>query len=150
MVPFLPHPEWMNHPQTDRVMFPAAFAACIELAYWVTRRVKGASVQWQVAMMATASYGLFKHHFYDAVVLLLPLAYALRLWRRPEALGTLAIIAFLWYGVRLTQSVLPQWFYFVGFGLVVALGVLLFRLQRHEAEQFAPCDASTAPAPSTR
>lgn len=52
---------------------------------------------WIVALMATMSFVLYKHHPYDEIVFLFPLCFALRHWRRPAAVATLFLIGYCWY-----------------------------------------------------
>lgn len=52
---------------------------------------------WLVALTATMSFVLYKHHPYDEVVFLFPFCYALRHWRRPAAIATLFLIGYCWY-----------------------------------------------------
>ena len=52
---------------------------------------------WLVALTATISFVLYKHHPYDEVVFLFPFCYALRHWRRPAALAALFLIGYCWY-----------------------------------------------------
>ncbi len=75
----------------------AALSACVAVSYFAFGRNHHKPVQWQIAIMATMSYGLFKHHAYDAVVLLLPLCYALKHRRQPAAQAVLVLIAYLFY-----------------------------------------------------
>ena len=134
MLPFTSTPGWLNHPEIDRVTYPAAMLSCLVLMYFVMRRTANASVQWQVAVMATASYALFKHHDYDSVVLLLPLCYALSLWRSSLAQGVVGSVGFLWYVERIFGRYLAElhWFYYVDFVLVMMVLALTYGLLRYE------------------
>ena len=55
---------------------------------------------WLVALTATMSFVLYKHHPYDEVVFLFPLCFALRQWRRPAATIVLVLISYNWYVSR--------------------------------------------------
>ncbi|GAA3769876.1 glycosyltransferase 87 family protein [Terriglobus aquaticus] len=52
---------------------------------------------WLVALTATMSFVLYKHHPYDEVVFLFPFCYALRHRRRPAAIAALFFIGYCWY-----------------------------------------------------
>ena len=78
----------------------AALSACVAVSYFAFGRNHDKPIQWQMAVMATMSYGLFKHHAYDEVVLLLPLCYALKHRRQPSAQAVLVLIAYLFYVQR--------------------------------------------------
>jgi hypothetical protein len=137
MLPFVGNPTWLNHPEIDRVTYPVALVTCLVLVYFLARRTPNASVQWQMALLATASYALFKHHPYDSVVLLLPLCYALLLWRTVPGQGVLCALAFLWYLDRVfgRQLMALHWFYYVEFLLVMIVLVLTYRLLPYELRE---------------
>lgn len=81
----------------------AAVLVCGIVLYLATRWHRGSSVQWQMALMATMSFGLFKHHNYDAVVLIFPLCYALRFRQLARGRIILLLLAYLWYIQRLVD-----------------------------------------------
>ncbi len=67
---------------------------------WLRRTAQTESVEafgWMVALTATMSFVLYKHHPYDEVVFLYPLCYLLRQWRRPVAALGLLLIGYNWY-----------------------------------------------------
>lgn len=124
-------PDWVN-----ATTFAGALVVCMVLLYIAVRRTPGSSVQWQMAVVGTASYVLFKHHSYDSVVLLLPLCYAMRLWRQTRAKVALGAVAYAWYLERAFDPVHMIWKYlfFVEFAVLILLLTMIFQLQRFEAE----------------
>jgi hypothetical protein len=89
-----------------------------------------------MALMATMSFSLFKHHAYDAIVLLFPLCYALRFWRDPGARIVLLVIGYLWYAQRLLDAVRidPPGLFVFQFVLLMGSLAATFRLRRCEKE----------------
>lgn len=59
---------------------------------------------WLLALTATMSFALYKHHPYDEVVFLFPLCHALRHLRRWTALATLVLIADHWFVQRFLDA----------------------------------------------
>lgn len=120
----IPLPGWVNV-----IMLGTALAVCVAVLYSAHRRAPRA-YDWHVALMATASVCLFKHHPYDGVVLAIPLCYALREWRRPAAKAALFGIAYTWYLQKAMEYATwnlyhPAWRYtfFVEFAAIaLALG----------------------------
>jgi hypothetical protein len=129
------------------VTFAAGLIVCFTVLYCAIHRHSSSSPQWQLALMATMSFCLFKHHEYDSVVLLFPLCYGLRLWRDRRAQVILFIIGFLWYVERLVDILLPSpnRFYIVQFALLLVVLTLTYRLRPYE-EQVEPDWASEIPA----
>ena len=117
----------------------AALLVCFTLLYYAVRRHPQSSGQWQMALLATASVGLFKHHFYDTVVLLFPLCHALRLWRSRHAQVALAAIAYLWYlqrAIDATHIALPNLFVFQ-FAVLMLLLTMTYQLRIFEERTYA-------------
>ena len=114
----------------QRVTLLAAVGVCAGVLYVAIRRHQESSVQWQVALMATLSFSLFRHHFYDAVVLLLPFCHAFRLRQDIRAKVVLGLIGFLWYGERFLDLLQPpQWIFIPQFGVLMAVVVMTWRLR---------------------
>jgi hypothetical protein len=108
----------------------AALAVCLCIGYFAFRRHREADVRWQMAVMAVMSYGLFKHHSYDAVALLLPLAYAAARWREPAAKVVLGLIGYLFFLERGLQAahLHSSWFLVPDFLVVMSILALTYRL----------------------
>lgn len=89
---------------------------------------------WHMALAATMSYSLYKHHAYDAVVLLLPLCFALARWRSARGKAALALIAYLWYGQRVVDAAtgLSNSFFVLQFVLLMALLAVLWQMGERE------------------
>ena len=122
-----PVPGWVAG-----LTFAIAAVLCFAILYLATRqRDDRDAVGWHVALMAISSVVLFKHHPYDAVVLLIPFAYSLQHWKR--AAGKLALlgIAYSWYFQKAVEFVLRhdprtwKYLFFVEFAaLAFALGAI--------------------------
>jgi len=107
-----------------------ALVVCVPISYLAFRRHRDSSVQWQMAIMATMSYTLFKHHAYDEVVLLLPLCYALRFWRDAKAQFTLLLLGYLLYVQRIVDAIhLHLDFAAIQFAMLVCVLALMYRMR---------------------
>ncbi|WP_162539413.1 glycosyltransferase family 87 protein [Granulicella sp. WH15] len=118
------------------ITFAVAFFICLAVLYCAIKRNPGSSVQWQMALMATMSFCLFKHHSYDAGVLLLPFCYALRLRHHLSAQIILLILINSWYLQRILDAahiIVPQADAVHCALLLLALG-FLYRLRTAEGE----------------
>jgi hypothetical protein len=93
------------------------------LIYLIARKKSSLSWDLQIALLALVSILLFKHHGYDEVVLLFPVAYCMRNIRTMAARWALGILCYLWYGERLAQAAVSGALKY-GFGLDIALLVL--------------------------
>ena len=134
------NPNLMNLLEPLLMRFGAAVSAGVELAVAtaicaaVSRtafRDRGAdSIPWQMALMATMSYGLFKHHPYDAVVLLLPLCHAVACREQGRAKAVLGLIAYMFYGRKLLEAahLHPAWVRLPEFLGVMAILYLTYRI----------------------
>ena len=110
-----------------------AVGVCAAVLYVAIHRHEESSVQWQMALMATLSFGLFRHHFYDAVVLLLPFCHAVRLRHDVRAKVVLGLIGFLWYAERLVDLFSPsQWIFVPQFAMLMGIVVMTYRLRTVE------------------
>ena len=87
---------------------------------------------WLLALTATMSFALYKHHSYDEVVLLLPFCYALRYRQRPAAWLALALIGYHWYLQQLVDGRVPFSFAWSGIRLASLLLLLaaVYRIHR--------------------
>ncbi len=79
---------------------------------------------WLVALTATMSFVLYKHHPYDEVVFLYPLCYLIRQWRRPAAAIGLLLIAYNWYVSRFVDGRMPWTLAWAGVRVVMFLLLL--------------------------
>ena len=115
----------------DRWELLLGTVVCAAVFVFSMVRCRQSTVQYHVALLALASFLLFRHHNYDQVVLLLPLCYALSRFRRAEAKLVLVLLACPWYGQQLAERLHLYWRYlFVPqFFLLVTAGVLLYRLR---------------------
>ncbi len=135
--------RWLNNDLRDTIELAVALSVCAAVSLPAYRRSwseewSGAgSVRWQMALMATMSYSLFKHHPYDAVVLLFPLCYALRMWRERSAKIVLGLLAYLFYGQRLLEAahLHPAWAHGAEFGLLMVMLRVTYRMR--EVDQSA-------------
>ena len=129
--------RWLGSDLRDTIELAVAMSVCAAVSLPAYRRSwseewSGAgSVRWQMALMATMSYGLFKHHSYDAVVLLFPLCYALRMWRERSAKIVLGILAYLFYLQRVLEALHlhPAWAHGAEFGLLMIILRMTYRLR---------------------
>ncbi len=114
----------------DGVEVAAALAACLLISYFAFRRNRERPVTWQMAVMAAMSYGLFKHHTYDAIVLLLPLAYAMAHWQERTAKVVFGAIAYLFFLERGLQAahVHAAWLRVPDFLVVMSVLALTYRM----------------------
>lgn len=111
-----------------------ATVVCFAVLFAAVRRRREASVQWGMALMATMNFGLFRHHPYDGAVLLLPLCYAMSLWRERRAQVVLGLMAFLWYVRRLVDmtGVPREHLYVLEWVMLMAILYLTYRLRAAE------------------
>lgn len=128
-LPAIMLPTWLN-----LLTLACALGVCAGVLYFAVRRTRGSSVEWQMALLGTASFGLFKHHSYDAVVLLFPLCYALRLWRHALAWVAIGAVAYVWYLQRVLEMMRLMWrfLFFAEFGVLMVLLFATYRLGRLE------------------
>lgn len=128
-------PPW---PEPTRTALALGFSlgACAVGSYCACWRYRHASLQWQLALMATMSFALFNHHAYDAVVLLLPFAYSLRFWRDAQAQVVLALLGYLFYLQRAVESVHlhRRWMTWAEFAMLAGVFALTLRLQELEPD----------------
>jgi len=70
----------------------------------------------------------------DGLVLLLPLCYALRLWRHRQGQVVLVLIGYLFYVQRALEGVHlhPQWAYLVEFGMLMTILAMTYQLREME------------------
>lgn len=108
----------------------AAMLVCLPLSWFAFARHREASLQWHMALLGTMSYSLFKHHTYDAVVLLFPLCFGLSRWCDLEGRWIVGLIAYLFYGERVIEAahLHPWWFCVPDFLVLMAVLVLTYRL----------------------
>ncbi len=109
-----------------RVEIATAVVVCVVISFFAFRVHREADVRWQMAVMATMSYALFKHHVYDAVVLLIPLAYAVRHRRKPAAKVVLGSIVYLFFLERVLQASGVGSFWLLPMGFVAVMLTLGF------------------------
>jgi len=128
--------KWWPEKLVSGLELGVAVGICLVVSYFAYLVHREASVRWQMALMATMSYGLFKHHTYDAVVLLLPLCYALRMWRERSAQVVLGLIGYLFYAQRVLEAahLHPGWAYLVEFGMMMTILGLTYRLREAEGD----------------
>lgn len=128
-----------NQPETLRngIELVLALAVCIPFSFIAFRRHRRGSLQWHMALLATMSYSLFKHHTYDAVVLLFPLCFALSHWRERDGRWIVGLLAYQFYGERLLDAahLHPWWFCIPDFLMLVAVLILTYRLGAQYAKQ---------------
>ena len=114
----------------NTVEIVSALAACSLLSYMSFRRNSAANTTWHMSLAAVMSYGLFKHHTYDAVVLLLPLAYAVGRSQEWAAKVLLGLISYLFFFERLLQAaqLYRAWFRIVDFLVLVSILAITYRM----------------------
>ena len=123
-----PLPAWVAG-----LTFGIALILCFAILFLASRRHPHNAPGWHVALMAMASIVLFKHHPYDAVVLLIPLAYSLQHWRRPAARVAILGIAYSWYiqkGVEFALAHHPATWKYLFFIEFAALAIALCAVYR--------------------
>ena len=127
---------WRHVPEAlaHGVASAAALVLCCAVSFRAMRRNQEHAVPWQIALMATMSFCLFKHHSYDGVVLLLPLCYALRLRHAWRARLVLLAIGYLWYVQRLLEAahLHPKGSFVAEFLLLLAILSLIYSLHSYE------------------
>jgi hypothetical protein len=127
-------PAIMVSNKVNAFLLASALLICSAVFYFAIRRHPESSVQWQMALLATASFGLFKHHSYDSVVLIFPLCHALRLWRNRRAQVAIGAIVYMWYLERLVEAanlVFPTLFIFE-FLVLMLLLAMTYQLRTFE------------------
>jgi len=107
-----------------------ALAVCLVISYSAFRKNPDGEIAWQMSIMAVMSYGLFKHHTYDAVVLLLPLAYALARWQERAATVLVGLIGYLFFAERGLQAIhVPgAWLRLPDFVVVMSILAITYRM----------------------
>jgi hypothetical protein len=131
------------------VEIAVALAVCLFVSYFAFRKNREGEVAWQMSVMAVMSYALFKHHTYDAVVLLLPLAYAMARWHERTAKVSLGLIGYLFFLERGLQAahLHPVWLRWPNFLVVMSVLALTYRMGsatgevETEASEMAPVRA---------
>jgi hypothetical protein len=110
------------------IMFAMGF--CVTISYFAFRRNPEGDVAWQMSLMAAMSYGLFKHHTYDAVVLILPLGFALARWQERPAKILFGLIGYLFFVERGLQAVhVPAvWIQVPAFIVLMMMIAMTYRL----------------------
>ena len=126
----------------------SALLLCTLVLYFAIKRHPGSSIQWQLALLATLSFGLFKHHPYDAVVLLFPFCYALHLHRAARAKAVLLLISFIWYAQRILDAATGNHvrIYVLHFAVLMVVLVMTYQLKAFE-QQTEPTWATAKPLP---
>lgn len=122
-----------------------ALALCFAILYRVTRGRARMSPQAQVAVLSVVSFGLFKHHTYDSVVLLFALCYLARLRRHRAAQIGLVLLGYIWYVERFVDQFLPriaEWTFIPEFFMLMAIGWLIFKLRPVESSIFTHRNAA--------
>lgn len=131
------------------VTLGAALLVCGVVLYLAARRHAGSSVQWQMSLMATMSFGLFRHYPYDSVVLLFPLCYALRFWNETRARIILGLIGYLWYVQRVLDAVKlsgPR-FVVMQFMMLMVILILTYQMRPMEERMLPAWSATASKAP---
>jgi len=107
-----------------------ALAVCLVISYSAFRKNPDGEIAWQMSIMAVMSYGLFKHHTYDAVVLLLPLAYAMARWQERAATVLVGLIGYLFFAERGLQAIhVPgAWLRLPDFVVVMSILAITYRM----------------------
>jgi hypothetical protein len=116
---------------------------------WAAFRLKAeGSLQWQIALAATLSFAVFKHHSYDGVVLLLPGCFGLAHWRERRAqvvLGVLLYLLLLQRGVD-ALHLQPSWSAIPGFAMLMLVLVLCFQIGVPREREVSASDPREVPA----
>ncbi len=122
-----------NKPENVRngIELVLALAVCIPLSYFAFKRHRAASLQWHMALLATMSFSFFKHHTYDAVVLLFPLCFGLSRCQQRSGRWIVGLIAYLFYGERILEAAhLHRWWFCVpDFLALMAVLILTYRIR---------------------
>lgn len=124
--------------------FCIALIVCIAVLHRVVRK-HPASIHCQLALLATLSFGLFKHHTYDSVVLLFTFCYLVRLRHHRGAQIALALLAYIWYVERFVDQFLPRigdWTFIAQFAMLMIIVRLIFKLRAVENSIFPPAPAT--------
>jgi hypothetical protein len=123
-----------------------AIAVCTVVGWAAFRPKSEGSAQWQMALVATMSFALFRHHSYDGVVLLLPLGFGLRRWAEWRAKLVVGVLCYLFYVQRIVEALHLQtsWAGVGGFGLLMLVLVLCFQMRLPRPLVNKPQEASVA------
>jgi hypothetical protein len=107
-----------------------ALGICLFVSTFAFRRNPDGEIGLQVSVMAVMGYGLFKHHTYDAVVLLLPLAYAIARSQERAARVLIGLIGYLFFVERGLQAAhLPgAWLRLPDFLVVMTILALTYKM----------------------
>jgi hypothetical protein len=110
---------------------------CIAAFYFAFYRHRGSSIQWQMALVGTLGYALFRHHRYDEIVLLFPMCYTLILWREKGAKIVLLILGFHWYAQRLLEAfkLRFEYLYILQFVMLMVAAVMIYQLRTIEEQR---------------
>lgn len=136
----------------DPFVVAAASLLCFIVLFAAIRLRPSSSIQWQLALMAIMSFGFFRHHTYDSVVLLLPFCYAIRFARHRGAPVVIAIIGYLWYFQRVIDFFwgdLPFTF-LIHFAMLMLMLYIVWTMQTAEpAQQPSNTERDAAQIPVT-
>jgi hypothetical protein len=131
-----------NQPENlkNGIELALALLVCVPLSFIAFRRHREGSLQWHMALLATMSYRLFKHHSYDAVVLLFPLCYGLSKWRERAGRWVVGLLSYLFYGERVLDAahLHPWWFCVPDFLVLMGVLILTYRLGTRYATDPSP------------
>jgi hypothetical protein len=117
-------------PAAKAIVYAVPMAIAAGLIPLFARRKSTIAWEAQVALLAVLSLALFKHHNYDGVFLLFPMAYFLRHLRQIPARWGVALICYPWYGdvlFRATRKI-PAWSVAIELAFLIAIGMIVVRV----------------------
>jgi hypothetical protein len=124
-----------------------ALSLCGAVGWAAFRPKRQGPIQWQMALAATMSFALFKHHSYDGVMLLLPGCFALAHWRQWRAQVVLSVLAYLFYFQRAADAVhlQPNFVAISGFSLLMLMLALCFQMRVPRERAWTAINAQKVP-----
>lgn len=125
----------VSAPMAKLIVYAVPMAVATALLLLFARRKTGVAWDLQIALLALVSLALFKHHPYDGVVLLLPMAYCLTNLRQVAARWGAALICCPWYGDRLLRGIgiQPYWSFVMDLVILAVIGAIVSRVRSSSA-----------------
>ncbi len=122
----------LGRKMVTRLEYILPLTASIAMIYWISRRRAHVSWELQLALLGVISVAFYRHHAYDGVVLLFPVAYCLKELRQPLTRWALGLLCYLWVGDRLFRAtgLKPDWSWVPDCGVLLIVVILLYRTRR--------------------
>lgn len=129
----------------DTIETALAILACALIFYVGIRKHANTATQFHLSLLGTAGFVLFRHHAYDAVSLLFPLCFALRLWHDRRAKIMLGLLAYIFYGQRVLEAAKIFHGYLSIPSFFILLGVLYLTYQLRDVNVWPTTTRDASP-----